>query len=147
MSRPKPLAPKTFSAEFLNIDLDLKSSADPSPLVETWGRRVSTLHTDKLGRRHWLRLMLAKQPQTPAEAIRRFASLVDQLPSEGATIWARAYKEFDIGIQAGFERRSGEWLLKPETLQTLADLGAHVRITVYSPLLLMEKDAPPKRRR
>jgi hypothetical protein len=43
-------------------------------------------------------------------------------------------------VQAGFERRSGEWLLGPQTIRTVADLGAHVRLTVYSPLLLIEED-------
>ena len=60
-------------------------------------------------------------------------------------IWARAAKEFDIGIQAGFERRSGEWLLEPEIIQTVADLGAHVRLTIYSPLLLIGEGGPAKK--
>jgi hypothetical protein len=59
-------------------------------------------------------------------------------------MWARAAKEFDIGVQAGFERRSGEWVLEPEIVRTVADLGAHLRLTVYSPLLLIDEGGPVK---
>jgi hypothetical protein len=54
-------------------------------------------------------------------------------------------KEFDIGIQAGFERRSAEWVLEPEVVQTVADLGARIRLTVYSPLLIIHESATRKR--
>ena len=139
------MEPKTFPAEFLNVDLDVKSKADPGSLVEAWHNRVIRMHADRLGRRHWLRLTLARHPKSPTEAIRSFAKLVQRLPRPAAMIWARAAKEFDIGIQAGFERRSGEWLLEPEIIQTVADLGAHVRLTIYSPLLLIGEGGPAKK--
>jgi hypothetical protein len=138
---------RTFSAEFLNVDLEIKSTVDPGPLVQAWDDQVFQLYADRLGRRHWLRLTLAAQPKSPSDAIRRFAKLVDRLPRQGATIWARAAKEFDIGVQAGFERRAGEWVLQPQVVQTVANLGAHLRFTVYSPLLLMEESVDKKRRR
>ena len=137
---------KTFPAEFLNVDLDIKSKVDPGILVEAWDNQVIP-HLDKWGRRHWLRIMLTSQPRNPTEAIRRFAKLVRGLPTRGRTIWTQASKEFDIGIQAGFERRSGEWVLEPELIQTVADLGAQVRLTVYSPLLVIHENAKRKSRR
>jgi len=63
---------KTFPAEFLNVDLDIKSRVDPSILVEAWGNQA-ILNLDKWGRRHWLRIMLSYQPKSPTEAIRGFA--------------------------------------------------------------------------
>jgi hypothetical protein len=138
---------KTFPAEFLNVDLEIKSPVDPGPLVQAWDNQVFQLYADRLGRRHWLRLTLAAQPKSAGEAIRGFAKLVGRLPRPGATIWARAAKEFDIGVQAGFERRAGEWVLQPQVIQIVANLGAHLRLTVYSPLLLMEGVSPkPKRK-
>jgi hypothetical protein len=130
---------KTFPAEFLNVDLDIKSRVDPRILVEAWGNQVIP-HLDKLGRRHWLRMMLASGPESPSDAIRRFAKLVHKLPTRGRTIWTQASKEFDIGIQAGFERRSGEWVLEPAVVQMAADLGARVRLTVYSALLVIHEN-------
>ena len=142
---PSPMEPKTFPAEFLNVDLDVTSIADPGVLVEAWHNRVIQMHAGKRGRRHWLRLTLARQPNSPTDAIRSFTRLVQRLPRPAATIWARAAKEFDIGIQAGCERQSAEWVLEPEIIRMVADLGAHLRLTVYSPLLLLGESGPAKR--
>lgn len=137
---------KTFPAEFLNIDLDIKSNSDPAVIAKAWENRVVPMHTDKLGRQHWLRLSLGLQPKSPTDAIRRFAKLVRELPPPGRSAWAKASsKEFDIGIQAGFERGSGEWVLEPEVVRTIADLGARIRVTVYSPLLIIDENAARKR--
>src|SRR5262249_49352125 len=88
----------------------------------------------KVGRAHWVRLILARQPSTPAHAILRFTKLVAKLSSRIRAIWVNAVsKEFDIGIQAGFEPSSAEWILKTNVVDALARLGTHVRITVYPP--------------
>jgi len=54
-------------------------------------------------------------------------------------VWTAASKEIDIGIQAGFERRSGEFVLDPKAVQAAADVGARLRFTVYSPLLIIDE--------
>ena len=90
--------------EFLNVDLDLKSRADPAALVKAWARRVLTTRLEKSGGRHWLRFNLTVQPKSPSEAIKRYAKLINELPSPARRIWKHASKELDIGIQAGFER-------------------------------------------
>ena len=132
-----PESMKRFPGEFLNVDLDLRSRADPAALVQALGSRVLTAHHGRSGGRHWLRFNLSAQPKTPTEAIRRFAKLINALPSSARRIWTAASKEMDIGIQAGFERGSGEWVLDARTVKTLADLETPVRVTIYSPLLLM----------
>ena len=129
---------KTFPAEFLNVDFDIKSKTNLAILLEAWNTRVIG-DVDRLGRRYWLRLSLFPQPKSPNDAIRRFAKLVRGLPPQARTVWAQASKEIDIGIQAGFERRSGEWVLDPKVVQAAADLGAHLRFTVYSPLLIIDE--------
>ena len=139
---------KTFPAHFINVDLDIKSGSDPAVLAEALENRVIFMHADKIGRQHWLRLCLTLQPKDPTAAIRRFAKLVRDLPPRARRAWVQAAsKEFDIGIQAGFERRSGEWVLEPEVVQTIADLGARIRLTVYSPLLVIHENAKRKRAR
>jgi hypothetical protein len=43
---------KTLAAEFINVDLDLKSAAPLTPLLQAWSGRVGRLHTpDKAGRK------------------------------------------------------------------------------------------------
>lgn len=133
-----PSIMKTFPAEFLNVDFDIRSQTNLAMLLKAWDTRVVG-HVDRLGRRYWLRLSLFPQPKSPNDAIRRFARLVRGLSPQARAVWAKSSREIDIGIQAGFERRSGEWVLDPKVVRAAADLGAHVRVTVYSPLLLMDE--------
>ena len=137
---------KTFPGEFLNVDLDLKSRADPAALIQALGNRVLTVHYGRSASRHWLRFNVSIQPRTPTEAIRSFAKLINALPSPARRIWSAASKEVDIGIQAGSEKGSGEWVLDAGTVKTLAVLGTAVRVTIYSPLLLIDERTPRKRR-
>jgi hypothetical protein len=120
--------------EFLNVDIDLNSMADPEPLVRGLGSRVLPDQLGKVGRAYWVRFMLARQPLSPEEVILGFAKLVDKLPASAKRIWKNAtHKEFDIGIQSGFQPKPAEWVLEPKVIETLARLGAQIRITVYSP--------------
>jgi hypothetical protein len=138
----------TFPAEFINVDLDIKSRSDLSGLVEAWRDRLILNYLDNSRNKHWLRVFLTSEPKSPTEAIRQFARLIRGLPRQARTTWTRAAsKEFDIGIQAGYETRSGEWVLEAEILRTVADLGGRLRITVYSPLLLIRENTTRKNRR
>jgi hypothetical protein len=136
---------KTFSAEFLNVDLDLKSRTNPAALVRAWSGHVLTQDVGKSGGRHWLRFNLTFQPKSPSQAILRFAKLTNTLPSTARNVWSRASKEMDIGLQAGSGRGSCEWVLDRSVVRLLADLGVRVRITVYSPSLPAQR-VPRKRR-
>jgi len=63
-----------------------------------------------------------------------FAKLVSKLPANAKRIWNSATdKEFDIGIQGGFQPKPAEWVLEPTVIKAVARLGAQIRITVYSP--------------
>ena len=119
--------------EFLNVDIDLRSVADPTPFIDALGRKVLSQRIGKDGRAHWVRLMLAGQPAGPGDAILQFAKFVAELPPTIRAIWENAVsKEFDIGIQAGFEPSSAEWVLDRKVVEAAARVGARVRITVYS---------------
>ena len=120
--------------EFLNVDIDLNSIEDPEPLVRGLGSRVFPDQLGKFRRQHWVRFMLARQPLSPEDAILGFAKLVSKLPANAKRIWNNAtHKEFDIGIQSGFQPKPAEWVLEPTVIKAVARLGAQIRITVYSP--------------
>jgi hypothetical protein len=139
---------KSTPAEFLNVDLDLKSVRDPRPLLEAWGHRVIPIHEDKVGRRHWLRLELATPATSPEEAIRRFCALVESLPGTARAVWdTAASKEFDVGLQAAFNSRASEWVLQPRVVEAIAAVGARLRLTVYSPPLRIRESQPGKGRK
>jgi hypothetical protein len=133
---------KNIAAQFINVDLDLKSSASLSPLLQAWSDRVSDVYTpEKDGRKHWLRLELHSQPADPERGILEFCRLVRRLRGAARAAWQKASsREFDIGIQAGMERRSAEWVLSRKVIDAIHSVGGHVRVTVYSPLPLIEEE-------
>src|SRR4051794_15723079 len=98
----------TFPAEFFTIDLNIESKCDPAAIVTALEKRAVSIHTHTLGRQYCLRGSLVFQPKSPTDAIRSFAKLVRDRPARERSLWAKAScKEFDIGVQAGFERGSG----------------------------------------
>jgi hypothetical protein len=134
----------------LNVDIDVKSVAEPEPLIKALGWPVLCQRVGKVGRAHWVRFMLSRQPASPADAILGFAKLVTKLPDDHRAIWEKAQsKEFDIGIESGFEPFSAEWVLERRVIEVIAELGARLRITVYAPDVpgaagASPKSAPPK---
>ena len=123
---------KPIAAHFINVDLDLKSTASLSPLLEAWSDRVSALHTpEKDGGKHWLRLGLHSQPSDPQRGILEFCRLVRRLRGAARAAWQKASsREFDIGIQAGMDRRSAEWLLSRKVIDAIHGVGGHIRVTI-----------------
>jgi hypothetical protein len=133
---------KHIAAHFINVDLDLKSIAPLSPLLQAWSGRVSDLSTPKKdGRKYWLRLGLSRMSDDPEGMILEFCRLVRRLRGAARAAWEKASsREFDIGIQAGLERRSAEWVLSRKVIHAIRDVGGHIRVTVYSPLSLIEEE-------
>jgi hypothetical protein len=134
-----PVTVKMFPGEFLNVDLDIKARTDPSALISAWERPLG-LPVRPIPGRRWLRYGTLS-PKSPADGIRRYARLVRALPPKARAVWAAASKELDIGVQAGFDRRAAEWVLEPAVVKLVAEIGARVRLTVYSPLLIIEEEA------
>jgi hypothetical protein len=131
-----------IAAHFINVDLDLKSTTTLRPLLEVWSDRVGQLHTpDKDGRKHWLRLELSAEPRDPEAGILEFCRMVRRLRGAAREAWQKASsREFDIGVQAGLEKRAAEWVLSRKVVDAMHEVGAHIRVTVYSPLPLMEDE-------
>ena len=109
------------------------------------GSHVLTAHHGRSAGRHWLRFNLSAQPNS-----NRGHSTLREVDQRSTVVCAKnldcSVQGMDIGIQAGFERGSGEWVLDARTVKTLADLETPVRVTIYSPLLLMHERVPRKRR-
>ena len=139
---------KKIATEFVNVDLDLKSTAKLSPLLEVWSDRVSRLYApDKDGRKHWLRFEVSGKADDPEDTILEFCRLVRQLRGAGRAAWQKASsREFDIGIQAGLEPHAAEWVLSRKVLDVVHRVGAHIRLTVYSPRHLIVEEQRRRRR-
>jgi hypothetical protein len=131
---------KTIAPDFITVDLDIKSTRDLNPLLDSWGGRVIRTHLGRSGRRHWMRFVLSRPVNDPTRAIFAFDKLVRRLPKPARQTWNVASTESDVGIQAGFEHGAGEWTFAPRILEVVCDLGATLCLTVYSPLPLLEEE-------
>jgi hypothetical protein len=118
---------------FLNVDLDILSAAPLEPLVSAFGKRVVVLYVGGERRRYEAHLELASLVRTADVAIRRLVHLVESLPKADRRIWNGARSRvFNIGIQAGHEPFSQEWLLSEATVDAVARVRGSIIVTVYA---------------
>jgi hypothetical protein len=117
---------------FLNVDLDIVSSAPLDRLVNAFGNNVMVLHAGREGRQYTAHLELAASPRNADHAIGRFARLVEGLPRASRLIWNRARtRELSIGVQSGATPYSFDLRLQPETVLAAARVKARIGVTVY----------------
>lgn len=131
-------------AEYLNVDLELESASDRSPLVEHWGEQVFVLFQDRVDETYRLAFETEfAEPTDPPttdhtndadDCIREFLSLIAALPAPLRGLWDGCHSRvFDIGVIAGTEPRVFIQMLSTSTLQAMAAVGGTVRFTMYPP--------------
>lgn len=126
-------------ARFLNVDLELESAADLSPLAAHFGERVLVLLNQRVGQSYRLALETWESFSPPGErdadaCIQGFLTLLATLPPPLRALWAgcRA-RTFDVGVSAGPTPPASTQVLSPATLAEIAALDAAVRLTIYAP--------------
>lgn len=119
--------------QFLNVDLEVLSKADPAPLVKAFERkRVSVLFCGDQGEQYFAAFELFTTRRTLEQLLAGFCDLLETLPPKAATIWKTASRRtFDIGIQSGDTRPVLALRISPTTLARIAALGATIAVTVY----------------
>ena len=117
---------------FLNVDLDISSREDLTPLAAALERRLLVLHVGREGSRYHARFELRTEPSSPDLALRRLAQAIQSLPVRQQARWRRATtREFNIGIQAGREPHCSEFSVAAPTVAMVAKVGGRVVVTVY----------------
>ena len=118
---------------FLNVDLDVFSRSSLEPLKVAFGSKVIPMFVGRDGRRHRATFELNANPKSGDAMIVAFVRLVKNLPRSARAIWNDAYRrDFNLGVQAGFEPRSYELSLRPETLKLVSSVNARVVLTIYA---------------
>jgi hypothetical protein len=129
---------RAMPAHLIGVDLHVESR-----------RSLAELHAALPGaqphdvdRPKWVHLTAAtsRRARTVDRMLIELVALVDGLPPAAKRCWREArIRTFDIGIQAGppfpesFGHRPFEVTMAPDTARAVARLGAHVKVTVYSP--------------
>ena len=76
---------------------------------------------------------LATFSRTADTAIRGLVKLVERLPKSARRIWDRARaRNFNIGIKAGVEPHSREFLVSDAAMEAIARVRGAIVITVYA---------------
>ena len=122
------------TAEYITIDLDVRSRRTLAPLLDAWSSAQTPAHTGK-GSPRWLVLMCPTGGKNADDDALEFVRLVDRLPKAARRCWDLASKRtWDIGIQAGLApQRLEEVTLETETLRAITRVGGRVQITLYAP--------------
>jgi hypothetical protein len=124
-----------MAGRFLNVDLEIESSADLSVLVRDLGDSVMVLHHGPGKRaKNFLCLESSRSQRNADAAIRALATALSRLSEPGRHAWNMAeHKVFDIGYEVEPNHPPTTVQLRQETLAQIVKLGATLAITWYHP--------------
>jgi hypothetical protein len=122
-------------AEFLNIDLDIRSRLSLAPLLEVWPTADQPERPSEGRAPRWLLVRHARPAHRAETTAKLLLRDVEQMSKSARRCWDRATsRTFDVGIQAGPPGRSFEEVqLSPRTLARIAAVGGVLKVTVYPP--------------
>jgi hypothetical protein len=116
--------------QFLNVDLDLRSTQDLTSLLEAMKAHAFTLHHEA----DHARLELRDHPDEVDGTLLGFIAAVEALPPPARALWDQCEERaLDIGIQAGATPHSTTFSIAATTVEKLARIGATLCFTVYAP--------------
>ncbi len=121
---------------FLNVDLDITSAADLTPLasaVEAAGAIVLTCHRAPDGSFCML-VEVGEDTHSMADTIDRLIDLVDTLDTVPRRLFDEAdSRTFNVGIEAGQQPEVHVEQLEPAQVAAIGRLHAGVAVTLYPP--------------
>ena len=123
---------ETPAIQYLNTDLDLVCSVDPSMLASEFEVRGLAVHVTA-GDDGLFYVMCEDDNDTePEPNIRRLLDAIDGLSVDARRIWNQCSKrEFNVGYDCGDEPWSFNQGLSNDVLRRMADCGASFRMTLY----------------
>jgi hypothetical protein len=125
-------APRMEGAQFLTIDLDVRSRRSLAPLIAAWPRAYQPLNREGGAAARWM-ILNALMAETAEAAARNLLAHVSKLRGGALLSWKQAYRRtFDIGVRAGGPGRAFEEVqLTTGTLKRIAAVGGQLQVTVY----------------
>jgi hypothetical protein len=114
-------------AQFLAIDLDVRSRRSLAPLLSAWPEAYQPLDDAR-----WL-IRNAYVGENAEKAAKRLLGHIAKLKGKALASWKQAHRRtFDIGVRAGSAGRAFEEVqLSADTLRRIATVGGTIQVTVY----------------
>ena len=137
--RDRFVAQAIEETEFLAVDLVIVSSRRIDLVAPAFGKHVSVMRNEKIGRKTILLLSTGEYMPQNNNIDKRIntiilsqVKLVQALPKEARQQWDNATtRTFDIGIQAGKSPTVYEMRLTRQTISAVSAVGGSIQITVY----------------
>ncbi len=115
---------------FLNIDLDIESKVDISPIVEEFGDRVSVHRNELYEGQYCASFETGYMKEN--EIIEEYVSLIEKLSPRSKVIWDNCSKrEFDFGYESGETPNNFHSKISAKSVNSLAKVGGSIVITIY----------------
>jgi hypothetical protein len=117
----------------MEVHLNIQSSLNLQPLADAFRSDVHVHFSKVVNGVYGVRVGLSEFLEFPDPTVTSLCKAVCELPESARNLWSSASaRTFDIGIEAAVS--STYWFaLTPQTLNTLAKLGAQVVVTVNGP--------------
>jgi hypothetical protein len=114
-------------AQFLTIDLDVRSRRSLAPLLSAWPEAYQPLNDS-----HWL-IRNAYVSENAEKAAKHLLGHIAKLKGKALVSWKQAHRRtFDVGVRAGGAGRAFEEVqLSADTLRDIATVGGQLQVTVY----------------
>lgn len=115
---------------FINIDLEIASGSDISPIIEEWGDEVHVFQNNKVDGIYYGSFETSCSGID--EIISKYHSLVMCLSPGARAIWDAAInRELDIGYNSGTHPNNFHSKISAQSLAKVLDMGAYLTITIY----------------
>ncbi len=126
-----------MGAEYLNVDLEIRSHIDLLPLRNELGDHIEVMFCGETEPGNFiLSVELTGSGfcgSMPDETIMSLCELIEGLTGGAQELWASAHdRMFDIGFNATLNSQCGQPLLSQKTLQKIASINARLTFSVYA---------------
>jgi hypothetical protein len=126
---------KRQAASFLNLDLELRSSDDLSPLAKHLGKYAFILHNGKVKSTHLLcaePLINGGLSRSIRDCTNYFLQVLETLPTEYSHYFHHCKSRvFDYGFDGGLEAKPLSVNISSGHIARISQLGIKIRLTVY----------------
>lgn len=120
---------------FINVDLELRSSVELTPLRNCFRPAVHELHYGEFEGEFLLVVELVVEAHLGTSALRctdGLLALVESMPPALRSLWDRCdSRRFDYGFEGGFEGRACAIVIDVVRLRRMAALGIELAMTSY----------------
>lgn len=115
---------------FLNIDLEIESTIDITPIIDEWGERVSVHRHEEIDGVHYGSFETGYIELS--DIFEEYISLVEGLSRASREIWDKASRrDFDFGYESGTTPSDYHSRIELKHLENLAKIGGSLVITIY----------------